>query len=169
MMRITGSRKDLLAFKEFARGTGPKWDGEPEKEAKNLDLNKFVPVPDEVLFAKKNNRSDAFNSGGYEWCVTNWGTKWGCYDLEVTEPRTKELVYMFLTAWSPFGPGVLEAMSSRFPTLKFELKYAEGGMGFCGIMTAEDGLVDDNYYEGESTDKVAKRDADIAQLLGTSG
>ncbi len=24
--------------------------------------------------------SDGFNSGGYEWCCSAWGTKWGTYD-----------------------------------------------------------------------------------------
>lgn len=169
IMRIKGPKTDLAAFRAFARGNGPAWDGEPFKpeDSHELDLNQFVPVPPDVLGAKKNNSSNAYNSGGYEWCIANWGTKWGVYDIQV-EGLLDCLEYRFLTAWSPFSIGVLDAMAKKFPTLEFELKYGESGMGFGGIMTAYEGSsVEDSYFEDAF--KVSKRDADFEYLMGSSG
>ena len=169
ILRIKGPAQDRAAFRAYARGSGPAWDGavpKPEDELQ-LDLNQFVPVPPDVLGAKKNNQSNAYNSGGYEWCVANWGTKWGVYDTAV-ESLKDCLEYRFLTAWSPFEMPVLEAMAAKFPTLTFELKYGESGMGFGGIMTAYDGEgVEDSYFEDAF--KIAKRDADFEYLMGSSG
>jgi hypothetical protein len=167
LLVIKGKAALLKEFREFARGKGPAWNGVvDEKKDSPLDLHKFVPVPPEVLNAKKNNRSDAFSSGGYEWCCSNWGTKWGVYDIELTELKGA-LQYQFLTAWAPFNVSVLMAMSERFLELEFELKYAEAGMGFAGIMTASGGEADDQYAENGS--RLAKRDEDIEMLMGISG
>jgi len=166
ILDIKGSKERLAEFRAYAAGPGPAWDGDKPKPDDTilLDLNKFVPIPDEVLNAKKSNRSDAFNSGGYEWCVSNWGSKWGCYDIQV-EYEGKDLVYRFSTAWSPFSVGVLEAMANLFPELSFELKYGEPGMGFGGIMTASEGEVQEDDYYDDATQKY-KTDPDFEYLMG---
>ena len=41
----------------------------------------FTESEDKELFLKENAQpKDGFNSGGYEWCIDNWGTKWGTYN-----------------------------------------------------------------------------------------
>lgn len=166
ILRVVGPQDELVAFRVFARGKGPAWDGKAGERDLELDLHKFVPIPDDVLNAKKNNHSDAYNSGGYEWCVANWGTKWGVYDVE-SKLVSGELRYDFMTAWSPFNLETLEAMSGKFPALKFEMKYGEGGSGFAGIMTAEDGDGLDTYVDDGR--KLAKRDEEISMLMENSG
>jgi len=88
---------------------------------------------------------DGFNSGGYEWCNENWGTKWGICNAELINDNdydeTKELGYSFETAWSPPFPVVLE-MSKLFPNLEFDLRYFEGGNGFNGLFVCKKGKVE---------------------------
>lgn len=82
---------DIKKFKTYAK-TGENV----------LDTNKFIPYPKKYKnqdnkakewqqefdklktkeqrqeWLKNNPRiKDGFNSGGYEWCMLNWGTKWG--------------------------------------------------------------------------------------------
>jgi len=90
---------------------------------------------------------DGFNSGGYEWCIKNWGTKWGICNAELgnadyisADSISYELEYTFDTAWSPPTP-IVKKMSEMFPSLTFTLKYFEGGGGFNGLYVCEKGEV----------------------------
>jgi hypothetical protein len=88
-------------------------------------LEEFVPLPD--------------NTWNYEFCVTNWGTKWDVGgELDTISKNVVNL--SFDSAWSP----PLEAFS-RMEELGFEVEafYYEPGMCFCGKYT--DGY--DDYYE----------------------
>ncbi len=93
-------------------------------------------------FVKENGEqpSDGFNNGGYDWCLQNWGTKWGICSPELVEESKKELEYAFESAWSPATPVILK-MSEMFPTLRFELRYFEQGMAFNGLYICEKGKV----------------------------
>jgi len=82
---------------------------------------------------------DGFNLGGYEWCISNWGTKWNASDAVVDYDELTAR-YDFLTAWSPPSPVVL-AMSKKFPLLYFELDYMEPGVAFKGRFACRNGNV----------------------------
>lgn len=164
-LTIRGAQEDLDEFAEFAKGPGPAWDGKPGGITRELDLNKFIPVPAELLVGKDGR--DAYNSGGYDWCIANWGTKWGCVEISVKAGK-KVLVYDFLTAWSQVGGGVLVAMSERFPELEFQLKFAEQGFGFAGIIEAAGGVLTRVSIE-DSNSKLVKGDKDLRRLLRSSG
>jgi hypothetical protein len=102
---------------------------------------------------------DGFNSGGYEWCVANWGTKWNaCHaslqeDMGTWEEDGKAMLSVevnFATAWAPPLPVILQA-SKRFPDLRFDLRYFEGGCQFNGMFVCEGGEVtsdEDGPYFG---------------------
>jgi len=96
--------------------------------------------------------SDGYNSGGYEWCVENWGTKWGACQAKLSKDEYEKgcLLYQFDTAWSPPLPIIL-AMSQRFPKLKFTLRYYECGAGFKGTYQVTVGQVlrdESGNYQG---------------------
>jgi hypothetical protein len=134
-----------------------------------LDANKIIPYPKRFLEAdrlwneahercKKGEISweevckikDGFNSGGYEWCVTNWGTKWGMYDFTELVRRPRSVFLSFQSAWSPPYP-LIKKMSEDFPDLTFTMKYYEGGMQFKGTYKVKAGrvLVDESTsYQG---------------------
>jgi hypothetical protein len=148
---VTGNTETLKEFMAFAK------DGD-----KLLSADKFIPYPKEYKdkdeegerlraecaasndWTKYTGYRDGFNSGGYEWCVQNWGTKWGIYDaqllLERFSKKSGKLKYTCQSAWSPAIP-VIEAMSKKFPTLKFQMKYYEQGMQFRGNFIAQNGEV----------------------------
>lgn len=74
----------------------------------------------------------------YDWCVSEWGTKWDVGDPSSVEHISEdglESVLCFDTAWSP-PIAFYETMES----LGFEVTamYYEPGMGFCGMF--EDGV-----------------------------
>jgi hypothetical protein len=88
-------------------------------------LEEFVPLPD--------------NTWNYEFCVSNWGTKWDVGgELDMVSENIINL--SFDSAWSP----PIEAFR-KMEELGFEVEafYYEPGMCFCGKYT--DGY--DDYYE----------------------
>lgn len=124
-------------------------------------FNALIPYPDE--FKKKDEEAerlrkevdegkrshedligfkDGFNSGGYEWCVAHWGTKWDVYSGEDGVVNVKltprSAAYQFDTAWGP-PLGFYDALSRKFPKLKFTIRYYEGGNGYKGILTLKNG------------------------------
>jgi hypothetical protein len=151
-LTVLGPRDQLERFKIAAAGYEDEAEAiasnlSPEGCGRPLDFNAFVPYPKEYRelderareYERQHGRhppfKDGFNSGGYEWCVENWGTKWNAHEVRLVR-RKRSLVYIFDTAWSPPIPVVL-AMSRRFPDLTFTLRYWEGGMGFKGIFKAK--------------------------------
>jgi len=91
-LTISGDMKELKKF-------GVVWN----ESMKNSDTpcgisNHFIPYPEQYKaldlkmkeWTKKNNKSsiyapfnNGYNSGGYEWCIANWGTKWGICDAKM--------------------------------------------------------------------------------------
>lgn len=129
------------------------------KRGKLLDT--FVPVPKELretvagrvgsdedyaqqLLAFKRELNVKFFGAAdwYDWCVTNWGTKWdvGGDDYNSPEVEDGRLTLSFDSAWAP-PCGAYEALTE----LGFSVRayYYESGMCFCGMW--EDG--NDDYYE----------------------
>jgi len=147
---VEGSKEELEKFVEQAKGE------------KVLDFNKFIPYPQKFAEAdkkarkweKKNPKSwenrpkDGYNSGGYEWCIKNWGTKWNACHLHFYEENPEDLSYKdegklffkFDTAWSPPAP-IVQKMGEVFPKLKFTLLYFECGSAFQGMLRIENGKV----------------------------
>jgi hypothetical protein len=123
---------------------------------------------------------NGYNSGGYDWCCSNWMTKWNAVHVSITTRRdtsrcsvdqTLTCAYCktthktdgmtvficqqcgsplpdthplqafleFDTAWCPPLP-VIEKLASMFSDHEFELKYYEGGIGFCGHVRWAGGL-----------------------------
>ena len=121
----------------------------------NFDFNTVMPYPshfkamdDSCAKADKDGTrlhgmKDGYNSGGYEWCVRNWGTKWNAGNAENIKCSLGTL-FIFETAWGP-PIGVVREMAIRFPALSFELHYFERGMGRAGVWSRgeveEDGIV----------------------------
>jgi Ferredoxin-like domain in Api92-like protein len=142
---VTGDVKTLQEFKAYAEeGEGDdKW---------LLSANKFIPYPkvykdrDEeakVEHAKGNySFKDGFNAGGYEWCCQNWGTKWGIYSTSIVSEKLTgkkgRIKYTCQSAWSPAIP-IFTAMSEKFPTLRFDIKYFESGAAYKGQLVLEGG------------------------------
>lgn len=88
---------------------------------------------------------DGFNSGGYEWCISNWGTKWNACEVMVEDGTERRRVMHFETAWAPPIP-VMVALAQKFPEYRFKIRYYEGGVGFQGNVVFEHGEVVENMH-----------------------
>jgi hypothetical protein len=114
--------------------------------------NEFVPVPPELMNTEaRGDTSEAENMNfakfgyhsWYDFCVSEWGTKWdvGADSYGVpADIENGELNLTFDSAWAP-PTKFYEVLNN----LGFEVKafYYESGMGFAGVW--EDGF--DDYYE----------------------
>lgn len=127
----------------------------PEEKA-ILDFNKIIPYPQNFVkqdnwakicrnlfyFAQEHGSTagytfvpkNGYNSGGYEWCILNWGTKWNACNtiMDDISANGKRVTLHFDTVWSPPIP-IIEALLDRFPNVHFTLSYYEGGCCFAGI------------------------------------
>lgn len=80
----------------------------------------------------------------YDWCVSNWGTKWNACHSEYwdVDESSNMTMYRFDTAWSPPEP-VIHALAIAYPNLTFRLEYTiEGERGRWSITG------DPEKYEG---------------------
>jgi hypothetical protein len=85
--------------------------------------------------ARYGTESDGYNSGGYEWCIENWGTKWSASaPIRVHQRNQHSARVSFRTAWSAPVP-VVVALARRFPLVTVELHYFERGAEVCGGFT----------------------------------
>lgn len=145
---VVGDEGRVREFLEFAGSEG-----------RVIDFNRFVPYPAE--FAERDRAAeewrdthpttewfsaptDGFNSGGYEWCIEHWGTKWNARRAVLGRATVRGAVVAavvhFDTAWSPPLPVVFDA-SRRFPALAFDLRWYECGMGVRGRYRCRAGAV----------------------------
>lgn len=111
-----------------------------------FDFNKLIAYPErfasrdadrkllshDEMIAKYGSWEDGYNTGGYDWCISNWGTKWNAY--QVVRRDYGQMCITFQTAWGP-PRQIIHALHERFPKLSISLEYFEMGMGFCGGMT----------------------------------
>jgi len=78
------------------------------------------------------------NPGWYHWRVANWGTKWPTDNVQLERDDPETASYSFDTAWSP-PEELVEFIGKKFPKLRFELQYYEGGCDFAGILEMRNG------------------------------
>ena len=172
---INGKKKEVERFKKKCKGKNGI-----------IDFNNFVPYPKKLkeqdekywrvseLEKKKRTRkedkelmllklsgdkeeTDGYNSGGHDWCVLNWDTKWNAcldnseweYDYDIGSCLSEKIT--FSTAWTP-PIKVIEAMAKQFPKLIIEIRYFEGAMNFNGRAVFEKGKLksmEDGKYFGD--------------------
>jgi len=163
LMRLDGLPIGKL-FNKFLK-KGNKFD---ETDKETLDANKIIPIPKGIRKTMKFSTIEWFQSNSgedgkeerekkieklkkenfdkygaqdwYDWCVANWGTKWGCYDGQINEQSL-----WFASAWSPPIPVI--AQLSKKINISLRLIYIEEGDYFCGEYIANpDGQNIDNFY-----------------------
>lgn len=121
---IEGDHNSLNELRVFAKD---------EKEL--FSASKFLPCP---AFSE--------DEAGYNWRLKNWGNNWGCNSSDQKESSENNVVYTFVSDWTPAIP-VIEAASKRFPNLLFTLKYWESGAGFQGEFEVRGGVVIKDFDE----------------------
>lgn len=64
----------------------------------------------------------------YNWCLENWGSKWGFYDVEVESFRKDKIVFRAQSAWGPPCAG-LKTLSKTYD-VEIEIETEEEGWQF---------------------------------------
>ena len=177
---ITISHDDMAMMKRVVKGYN-----------QNKLLDEFIPIPLELKEGAMNtselmkirnweykkeldkvreelNRKYFGYKDWYDYCVSEWGTKWdigrdSAPTLLMKDIKDKTVTFDFDSAWS-FPSGAYE----KLVDMGFSIKayYFEGGMGFCGLW--ENGS--DDYYsiEGNSEWVLNNIPASINQHFGIS-
>ena len=133
---ICGSRDSISKVRNLLLG-----------EDNLFDFEKIIPMPDYIYrgMLGKEEKQIYGENNWYDWSCKNWGTKWNSDSSECWELSENELIYSFLTAWSPCEP-VIEKLAAMFPNVKIRYSYFETGMCFFGKQEFENG---GKTYEAE--------------------
>ena len=85
-----------------------------------FQMNDFVPMPEEL----KNTEAPKDTPNWYNWCVSNWGTKWDLDEETQAVFEPTRIGLGFNTAWSP-NCEFWTAFSEKYPTLEIHHRYYE--------------------------------------------
>lgn len=126
---INGSPEAVKALLEKAS------EGTTDGAKNTFSMGNLVPMPEELNEG----------TGWYQWNIDNWGTKW---DLDQSETKIEYfessgiawVTMYYQTAWSP-NEAFWQKVSSLYPSLYIDLRYAEEGMNFIGQMMLKSGLI----------------------------
>jgi hypothetical protein len=109
-------------------------------EKEEIVFEKIIPYPESAPSRDKkpgNMRewldhpfSKWYSDFGYDWCVENWGTKWGASDQK-NKLGDEELYLEFETAWSP-PEGIHAKIKEMLPSCTIIWFYREDGVQISG-------------------------------------
>ena len=145
-------------------------------------LQEFIPVPealkivagcvgDPVEQAKleadtKRNREELGYDNWYDYCVSEWGTKWDVGESGASDihPDGKMLHTYFDSAWSPPVYAYEKLVELGFGV---DAMYYEGGMGYAGSFGSEYGDQEINL-EGMRADDIEREYPELDECFGIS-
>jgi len=90
-------------------------------------VTKLLELDSETLenfFAGIRNLRKHGHASWYGWRCGKWGTKWNAYDIGIISSTS----FSFDTAWAHPYP-VFAKLSEMFPSVRFELRYADENIG----------------------------------------
>lgn len=154
---IEGDNDEIKDLIEYSKGKD--WENSDVDE---LSAAKYIPIPADVFKGicldcgyesaeinssnkvcpkcNSTNTKDWYNNKGYDWCINNWGTKWGFVHPTLEALDDGYAQYSFDTAWSTILP-VIKAMSEKYTKLKFKYTVNEESGLFCGYYIIKDGHI----------------------------
>ncbi|HYT89793.1 MAG TPA: hypothetical protein VEL76_13880 [Gemmataceae bacterium] len=126
-------------------------------DARDFDFNCFIPYPEKYRrpdetaanWDRDSKRTgerpaDGYNSGGKEWRLEHWGTKWNAHRVTVDKPQIvgdgARVVIHFSTPYAALIPVVRKA-SEMYPQLRMDLSYVEETQEFAGRLVCKGGKV----------------------------
>ena len=109
-------------------------------EEGEINFEKIIPYPEsapsradqpeDFMERLKHPFAKWYNDFGYDWCVENWGTKWGA-SAQQNDLGDEELYLNFNTAWSP-PQGIHDKIKEMLPSCSITWFYREDGMQVSG-------------------------------------
>ena len=91
----------------------------------------------------------------YDWCISNWGTKWNAYGYDENGVDYHDGDSLcFQTAWSAPHP-ILEKLTEMFPEIELEHEWADEDIGQnCGRHSCKGGERIEEYYPESETEAI---------------
>jgi len=130
---VTGSDDALERFRQQARGVWPWREmSDPDDRVSPLEVTKFLKPPHAAI--------NSYQNVGYIWCMAHIGCRSGANEVTL-DREPGQLMYGFVTAWTPLGEDVILAMSMQHPNLVFEYEWDEPGNLFDGRLVCSGGVV----------------------------
>lgn len=111
---VRGKEEYVIEFMDFVKS-----------DKQEFDFEEIVPLP--------NGKWD------YDWCLSNWSTKWNACNVEKeVEDELYEVTYTFETAWSP-PENILRVLKGKFAESDLFISwfYREDGNEICGYLHNE--------------------------------
>lgn len=103
-----------------------------------IDFAMLVPQPENIETGGCTGEHPEGVVCWYDWNITNWGTKWNGYHLEL-EHGDETVTLRFETAWAHPFP-IVEALSKKAPDSELSVYYADEDLGHnLGSYTISDG------------------------------
>ena len=102
-----------------------------QKHSDNRVMLETLPITQE-----DSDRFDAKygDNNWYDWCCNNWGVKWDCSDVDISEEYADlELRYTFDTPWGP-PEEIHTYLKARFPEIHIQWFWDEPGMEEAGYL-----------------------------------
>jgi hypothetical protein len=157
-MRITEDGKEFMSLNHFFPcpqelvDTPSAWYADPDEQARQAALEDAMSM------------KHGFKNW-YDWCVANWGTKWGACSVDASmnvgrDADIASLTGHFESAWAP-ATGLLERVSALFPTLVFGISFTEESSAFAGYTVWRGGtVVSDVDWEPKCPERNENEDED---------
>ena len=116
------------------------------------------PEQIQLVAAEESNLKKYGYKNWYDWCVSEWGTKWNAggsdnADMQIDWDEDGDdsiALFQFDTAWAP-ALGVLQKLRDDHPELSVECRYHEPGVGFMGVWTDGHDRCYDNIQGSKDT------------------
>lgn len=137
----------------------------------NMEKLRNIPVESEEIFLRQRTdiRRDEWELGKaawrnirdfgaptwYDWCISNWGTKWNAYGYseDAIDYHDGDTL-CFQTAWSAPHP-ILEKLTQMFPDIMLEHEWADEDIGQnCGRYSYQNGERIEEYYPESEAEAV---------------
>lgn len=121
---------------------------DPPLKSEEVFLAKRVDINPDVFQLGKQAYQNLLLYGAkdwYDWCNTNWNTKWNACGYEDGHDYSQGNFLWFLTAWDRPEP-VIRKLSEMFPEVEITHEYANEDIGMdCGRITYLAGKATDEY------------------------
>jgi len=141
-LKFKGKNKEVEEILEFIK----------KNEKRKFSFEKIIPIPPHILRGNLGAKEIEIcgKDNWYDWCCSNWGTKWDAFGVVVEIKKTSNSVnfitekdkavakIFFSTAWSSVEI-VIATLSKIFPKITFEYAFKEETESFLGKVTFKGG------------------------------
>ena len=98
----------------------------------SIDFDKIIPQPEGLYMGDlgEEERRIYKDNNWYDWRHKHWGTKWNSYGYEDGVSYYEDKNQIFFISANKAALKIVEALSTQYPDVSFELRYADEDFGY---------------------------------------